>query len=118
MTGCTHARVGRTAVDVGVDVRPNHPRVVVVGEVEHVVRDVELGRDAAGVLDVGGAAAPGVGLAAPQLERDAGDVVAALDQQRGRDRRVDAAAHRDSTRVGPAVIVTLTAGRSCSTPAG
>ena len=40
------------------------------------MRDAELCGDATGVLDVGDAAAPGVGLAAPELERDAGDVVA------------------------------------------
>ena len=82
---------GRVRVDVGLD----DGVVELVGEVEHVVRDAELGGDAPGVLDVGDAAAPGVGLAAPELERDAGDVVALLEQQRGRDRRVDPAAHRD-----------------------
>ena len=64
---------GGVRVDVG---RRRRASSNVVGEVEDVVRDVELRGDAAGVLDVGHAAAAGVGLAAPQLERDAGDVVA------------------------------------------
>ena len=45
--------------------------VEVVAEVEDVVRDAELCGHPAGVLDVGHAAAPGVGLAAPELQRDA-----------------------------------------------
>ncbi|GIU88776.1 MAG: hypothetical protein KatS3mg009_3291 [Acidimicrobiia bacterium] len=51
----------------------------VVGEVEHVVRDAELRGDAPRVLDVRDAAAARVALAAPQLERDAGDLVTLLD---------------------------------------
>ena len=69
--------------------------VEVVGEVEHEVVDVELLGDAPGIVDVGDAAAPGVALAAPQPHRDADDVVAGAPEQRGGDRRVDAAAHRD-----------------------
>src|SRR5207244_3232887 len=41
----------------------------------------------------GDAATTAVAFAAPQLQRDAGDVVTALVQQRGRDRGVDTAAH-------------------------
>ncbi len=55
------------------------------------------------------AAAPGVALAAPQPHRHADDVVAVAREQRGRDRRVDPAAHRhhDLHRRSPAI-----AGRS------
>ena len=66
-----------------------------VAVVEHVVRKIELRGDTAGVLDVTDAAAPGVGDATPEPQRDAGDVVTLLGEERGRDRRVDAAAHRD-----------------------
>ena len=106
-------RPARVLVDVGID----DGVVEVVGEVEHVVRDAELRGDAPGVLDVGDAATAGVGLAAPQLEGDAGDVVPLLEQQRGRDRRVDPAAHRDED---PRLTLTprRRAARSCATAPG
>ena len=50
-------RVRRLARRVGVDVRRDHVGIEVVGEVEDVVRDAELRRDATRVLDVGDAAA-------------------------------------------------------------
>jgi hypothetical protein len=87
------ARVRRLARGIGVDVRGDHSPREVVGEVEDVVGDAELRGDPSRVLDVGDAATPGVAVAAPQLERDARDVEAAFEEQRGRDRRVDATAH-------------------------
>ena len=70
-----HARIGCAPVDVGVHVRLYDAGFEVVGEVDHVMRDVELRGDASGVLDVGGAATSRVGLAAPQLQRHTGHVV-------------------------------------------
>src|SRR5690606_30652215 len=67
----------------------------VVAEVEHEVVDVELLRDAARVVDVGHRAAAAVALASPQLERDTHDLVTLLEQDGGRDRRVDTTRHRD-----------------------
>ena len=72
------------------DVRVDDVRVEVVAEVEHEVVDAELLGDPAGVVDVGHPAAPGVALAAPQLHRDADDVVALR-------RRSSAAATDEST---------------------
>jgi hypothetical protein len=77
-------RVGSPPRPVLVDVRTDHSAFEVVTEVEHVMRDAELGRHPAGVFDVGDAAAAGVGLAAPELERHSGDIVAGLGQERGR----------------------------------
>ncbi len=86
---------GRLARRVRVDVRRDDVLVEVVAEVEDVVRNAELGRDPARVLDVGDAATSGIALAAPQLEGHAGDVVALLGEQGGRDRGIDPAAHHD-----------------------
>ncbi len=77
------------------DVRVDDRGVEVLREVEDEVVDAELLGDAAGVVDVGHAAAPGVALPAPQPHRDADDLVTVARQQRGGDGRVDAAAHRD-----------------------
>ena len=96
------ARVRRPAGRVARDVRLDDPRVELLGEVEDVVREVELRGDAARVLDVGHRAAAGVARAAPELQRHAGDVVALVAQHRGRDRRVDPAAHRDEHPHRPA----------------
>ena len=82
-------------VCVRVDVRTHDLLVERVGEVEHVVRDAELRSDATRVLDIGDAAAARVARAAPELERHPGDVVTLVDQERGRDRRVDTPAHRN-----------------------
>ena len=88
------ARVRRAARGVARDVGLHDPGVELLGEVEHVVRQVELRGDPTGVLDVGHRAAAGVAGATPELQCHAGDVVPLVAQQRGRDRRVDAAAHR------------------------
>jgi hypothetical protein len=88
------ARVRREAVPVRLDVRIDHVPVEVVGEVEHEVVDAELLGDAAGVVDVGDAAAAGVAVAAPQPHRDADHLVPGGEQLGGGDRRVDPAAHR------------------------
>ncbi len=106
---------GRVLANVGLD----HDVVERVGEVEHVVRDVELRRDPSRVLDVADAAAAGVGLAAPELERDTRDVVALLEQERSRDRRVDPTAHRDEHALAHArAHAAAPAWRSCSTARG
>jgi hypothetical protein len=78
---------------VGLDVGLDHAAVEVVGEGPDVVDDAELLGDPAGVVDVADRAAAGVGLAAPQLHRDADDLVAGLEQAGRGDRRVDAAGH-------------------------
>ena len=91
------ARVRRPPRRVALDVRLHDHRVELLGEVEHVVREVELRGDAARVLDVGHRAAPGVAGAAPELEGDAGDVVAL---GAGARRRPTSRHHRSSRR-GP-----------------
>ena len=48
-----------------------------------------------GIVDIGHRAAAGVGLAAPQLEGGADDLVPGLDEQRRRHRRVDPSRHGD-----------------------
>ena len=113
-----HTRIGCAAVGIRVHVGPHDTGLEVVGEVEHVMRDVELGGDAAGVFDVGGAAASGVGLAAPQLERHTRDVVPGVAQKRGGDGRVDPAAHRDQHAGRGGHRDAVTAGRSRSTARG
>ena len=55
--------------------------------------EAELLRDPSRIVDVGHRAAAGVALAAPQPHRDADHVMTGLAEKRGRDRRVDAAAH-------------------------
>ena len=69
--------------------------VVSFGEVEDEVVDSQLLGNAAGIVDVADAAAAGVALATPQAHRDTDDLVAGLDQQCGRHRRVHPTAHRD-----------------------
>ena len=88
------AGIGRAAGRVLVDVGRDHGAVELLGQVEDVVRDAQLLGYPSGVLDVGHGATTRVGGPAPQLERGARDVMALLDQQRGRDGRVDAAGHR------------------------
>ena len=92
------ARVGRAPGGVGGDVRVDHVAVEVVGEVEDVVGDAELLGHPAGVLDVGHRAAARVAHAAPQLHGGADHVVALLEEQGGRHRRVDPARHGDEHR--------------------
>ena len=58
------------------DVGPDHVGGEVVAEVEDEVLDAELVGDPAGVVDVAHRAAPRVGVAAPELEGDADDLVA------------------------------------------
>ena len=105
------ARVRGTTLFIGRRVRRDDVLREPVGEVEDVVRDVELRRDPARVLDVRHAAATGVALTAPELERHAGDVMARVAQQRRGHRRVHPAAHHRHHLHD----VTLT---SCPTAAG
>ena len=113
-----HTRIGCAPVGVRVHVRLHDAGFEVVGEVEHVVRDVELRGNASGVLDVGGAATSGVGLAVPQLQRHAGHVVPGVAQKRSGDRGVDTAAHRDQHAGRGGHRDAVTAGRSWSTARG
>ena len=80
------ARVGRPAGGVVGHVRLDDELFELVAEVEHVVVDADLRRGTAGVVDVGGRAAAGVGLASPQLHRDADHIVALGHEHRRRDR--------------------------------
>ena len=89
----------RLAAHVGIGERLHDLGAEAAFVVEHVVRDGEPLGDLAGVLDVLAGAA-GAGLAdgdamVIELQGDAHDVVALLLQQRRRDRRIDAARHRD-----------------------
>jgi hypothetical protein len=86
-------RVGCGALRVRAHIRIHHAVSKRRGVVEHVVGDPELGGDPACVLDVGHAATAGIGLAAPELQRDARDVVALAQQQSRGYGRVDSAAH-------------------------
>ena len=61
---------------VGLDVGLDDVALEVVGEGPHVVGDAQLLGHPAGVVDVADRAAPGVGLAAPQLHRHAHHLVA------------------------------------------
>ena len=107
------AGVRRSSGRVVGHVRVHDRRGELVGEVEHVVRDIELRRDPAGILHVRDRAATGIAVAAPELEGDAGDLVAGIAHERGRDRRVDASAHRHQHAAHAG-----TAARSRATAAG
>ena len=89
------------------DVGRHDVAVELLGQVEDVVGDAELLGHPAGVVDVGHRAAARVRRAAPQLEGGAHHVMALLDQERGRDRGVDASRHGHqhphATSVPPAV---------------
>ena len=87
------ARVGRDPAAVGVDVRGDDAGLELVAEVPDVVGDAELLRHPAGVVDVAHRAAPGVGLAAPQLHGHAHHLVPVGEQAGRGHRRVDAARH-------------------------
>ena len=67
--------------------------------IEHVMRDAERLGDARGIADIlagaAGALAPRRGAVIVELQGDADDLAALLDEQRGRDRAVDAARHGD-----------------------
>ncbi len=94
------ARAGRATVEVRVEERLEHAGVELALEVHHVERDLELSRDAPGVVG-------GIERAAALLELgvrvgdvmeahpDADDVVALLAKKRRGHGRVDAAGHRD-----------------------
>jgi len=78
------AWVGRRPGGMGSDIELDDTGVEVVGELEHVVRDVELLGDAPRVVDVGDRAAAGIARATPQLERHA-DVVKQSTARKGLD---------------------------------
>ena len=86
---------GRPPERVRLDVRRDDAELELLGEVEDVMVDPEPGRDPAGVVDVADRAAARVACPAPELHRGADDVVALLEQERGRDRGVDPARKPD-----------------------
>jgi hypothetical protein len=95
------ARVRRPPAPVFVDEVLDHPLAEDILEVQHVVRDADPVGDTPGVLDRGKRAAR-IGLldrlerggARLDVERDADDLVALLDEHGRHDGGVDAAAHR------------------------
>ena len=89
------ARVGRAARRVRGNVGLDDVRVEVVGEREHPVVDAQLLGNAPRIVDVGDRTAARVGRATPQLHRHTHDLVALLEEDGGRDGRVDAAGHGD-----------------------
>ncbi len=90
----------------------------VVTEVEHQVLDVELLRDAPGIVDVADRATAGIALATPQLERHADDVVTVVAEQGGRHRRIDASGHGDQDLHDRPPGAYSEKRRSCSTAGG
>ena len=97
-----HRRLaGHVALGEAVDHRLLEAALIV----EHVMRNADALGDRAGVVDIaaGAAGALAVGRRAVvvKLQRDADDIVAGVGQQRGGDRGIDAARHRDDdARVG------------------
>jgi hypothetical protein len=93
------ARDRSFASDIGSGERLDHLLAKALLVVEHVVGNVEPRCDVPGVMDI----LPGAARALPvrhlamvvELHRDADNVIAVGRQQRRRDRRVDAARHRD-----------------------
>ena len=83
-----------------------------------MVVDAELLGDAAGVVDVADRAAARVAVAAPQLHRDPDDLAAGVEQEGGRDRRVDAAAHGDEHGRAGHVVTSAAQRRSLATAVG
>ena len=94
-----YARHRRLARDVALDERLDHGGAEALLVVEHVMRDAELCRDQARVVDVvagaAGALAGGGGAMVVELQRDADHVVAGLLQQRRHDRGIHPARHGD-----------------------
>ena len=84
------AGIRRPPERVRLDVGRDDSLLELLGEVEDVVVDPEPGRDSAGVVDVADRAAARVTCPAPELHRGADDLVALFEQERGRDRGVDA----------------------------
>ncbi len=64
-------------------------------EADAMQRDAELGATCARVLEVGGSRAVTLAVVLPVRHEEALDIVAGIDQQRSRDRGIDAARHRD-----------------------
>ena len=89
------ARVRRETGGMRCDVVLDDPGVEVMGELEHVVRDVELLGHPARVVDVGDRTTAGVGGSTPEPHGATGHVVTGVAQHRRRDRRVDATTHGD-----------------------
>ena len=73
---------GLVRSDIGVD----HVAGEVVTEVEDVMGDAQVIGDPTGVVDVGHRTTTAVALAAPQLHRDADDLVPLFEQERSGDR--------------------------------
>ena len=109
-----HARIvrrddGRAELCRGVDSAKDQSYVL------HMLDQRELLRDPPGVVDVGYGAATRVALAAPQPHRHADHVVTGIEQQRGGDRGVDTAAHRQHHLHGRPLSRSIIAGTVAST---
>ena len=93
------ARHRRLALLIGVGEGLDHRVAEALLVVEDVVRDVQRGGDAAGIVDVlaGAAGALAMGRLAMvvELERDADDVIALAGEEAGNHRGIDATGHRD-----------------------
>ncbi len=95
------ARARGLAGEVGLDEGRDDGAREELAAVEREVRDAERVGRAPRVVLIFGRAAPTVGFVVglvrvvPQVQRDADDVVARVDEARGRDAGIDAAAHGD-----------------------
>ena len=113
------ARARRPAVEIRVEERLEDAGVELALEVHDVERDAELAGHATGIVGRIGRAAALLELGVRvgdvvEAHPDADDVVALLGDKRGRDRRVDAARHRDED---PAQTVTPWPSGSAATAA-
>ena len=95
VTVALDTRVRGQSGDVVGDVGLDNELLEVVTEVEHVVVDTQLLGDATGIVDVGDRATARVALAAPQLHRDADDIVPLGREEGGGNGAVDATGHGD-----------------------
>ncbi len=86
--------VRRLPVQMALDERGNHVTLELFGVVKDVVINAQDLGDATRVVDIGDRAATRVRRATPQLQGGAGHLVTRLQQQGGRDRRVDSPTHR------------------------
>ncbi len=89
----------RLAARVGIGERVHHLSAKAAFVVQHIVRDGEPLGDLAGIGNIlagaAGAGLPGGHTLVVELQGDAHDVVTLFLQERRRDRRIDAARHRD-----------------------
>ncbi len=93
------ARDRRFAREIGTGERLDHLLAKALLVIEHIMRNAEPGRDIARIVDILPRAACALAVrrfsVVIELHGDANDVVALGGEQRRRDRRIDAARHRD-----------------------